>query len=154
MKLLTLLSRRLIAYNKGFNTISYIQKVGMASEVDKAQKAGPFGDTIFGKILRKEIPCEFIHEDEKCVAFHDISPQAPTHFLVIPRKPIAMLSDVEDADEDLLGHLMLVGSRVAKKLGLDNGYRVVINNGRDGAQSVYHLHVHFLGGRQMKWPPG
>uniref|UniRef100_A0A1B0G8D0 HIT domain-containing protein n=1 Tax=Glossina morsitans morsitans TaxID=37546 RepID=A0A1B0G8D0_GLOMM len=154
MKLLTLLSRRLIAYNKGFNTISRIQKVGMASEVDKAQKAGPVGDTIFGKILRKEIPCEFIHEDDKCVAFHDISPQAPTHFLVIPRKPITMLSDVEDNDEDLLGHLMLVGSKVAKKLGLDNGYRVVINNGKDGAQSVYHLHVHFLGGRQMKWPPG
>uniref|UniRef100_A0A1A9VR47 HIT domain-containing protein n=1 Tax=Glossina austeni TaxID=7395 RepID=A0A1A9VR47_GLOAU len=116
----------------------------MATEVGKAQKAGPVGDTIFGQILRKEIPCEFIHEDDKCVAFHDISPQAPTHFLVIPRKPITMLSDVEDVDEDLLGHLMLVGSRVAKKLGLDNGYRVVINNGKDGAQSSFLLYSRML----------
>uniref|UniRef100_A0A1A9W222 HIT domain-containing protein n=1 Tax=Glossina brevipalpis TaxID=37001 RepID=A0A1A9W222_9MUSC len=154
MKLLTLLSRRLIAHNIRFNTIPSLQKLGMSTEVDKAQNAGPAGDTIFGKILRKEIPCEFIYEDEQCVAFHDVNPQAPTHFLVIPRKRITMLSNVEDGDEGLLGHLMSVGSKVAKKLGLDDGYRVVINNGKHGAQSVYHLHLHFLGGRQMKWPPG
>ncbi|XP_013098805.1 adenosine 5'-monophosphoramidase HINT1 [Stomoxys calcitrans] len=126
----------------------------MSSEVDKAQAAAPSEDTIFGKILRKEIPCNFIYEDDKCVAFHDIMAQAPTHFLVIPRKPIAMLSNATEEDESLLGHLMLVGSKVAKDLGLEQGYRVVINNGKDGAQSVYHLHLHFLGGRQMKWPPG
>lgn len=126
----------------------------MSSEVDKAQAAAPSEDTIFGKILRKEIPCNFIYEDDKCVAFHDITAQAPTHFLVIPRKPIAMLSQATAEDESLLGHLMVVGSKVAKDLGLENGYRVVINNGKDGAQSVYHLHLHFLGGRQMKWPPG
>lgn len=129
-------------------------KVGMASEVDKAQSAAPAEDTIFGKILRKEIPCSFIYEDDKCVAFHDINAQAPTHFLVIPRKPIVMLSQANEADSDLLGHLMLVGSKVAKQLGLEDGYRVVINNGKHGAQSVYHLHLHFLGGRQMQWPPG
>ncbi|KAH8341312.1 hypothetical protein KR059_002312, partial [Drosophila kikkawai] len=126
----------------------------MASEVDKAQTAAASEDTIFGKILRKEIPCKFIHEDDKCVAFHDVAPQAPTHFLVIPRKPIAQLSLAEDSDADILGHLMLVGRKVAKDLGLEEGYRVVINNGKHGAQSVYHLHLHFLGGRQMKWPPG
>ncbi|XP_043655893.1 histidine triad nucleotide-binding protein 1 [Drosophila teissieri] len=126
----------------------------MASEVEKSQSAAASEDTIFGKILRKEIPCNFIHEDDKCVAFHDVAPQAPTHFLVIPRKPIAQLSLAEDGDTDLLGHLMLVGRKVAKDLGLQEGYRVVINNGKHGAQSVYHLHLHFLGGRQMQWPPG
>lgn len=91
---------------------------------------------------------------EQCVAFHDISAQAPTHFLVIPRKPISQLSKANEEDKELLGHLMYTGHQVAAKLGLENGYRVVINNGKDGAQSVYHLHLHFLGGRQMKWPPG
>ncbi|KAL7741440.1 hypothetical protein ACLKA6_000765 [Drosophila palustris] len=126
----------------------------MASEVEKAQSAAASEDTIFGKILRKEIPCKFIYEDEKCVAFNDVSPQAPTHFLVIPRKPISQLSLAEDGDAELLGHLMLVGRKVAKEVGLEKGYRVVINNGQHGAQSVYHLHLHFLGGRQMQWPPG
>ncbi|XP_030384278.1 histidine triad nucleotide-binding protein 1 [Scaptodrosophila lebanonensis] len=126
----------------------------MASEVDKAQHAAPSEDTIFGKILRKEIPCKFIYEDDKCVAFNDVAPQAPTHFLVIPKKPIAQLSLAEDGDAELLGHLMLVGRKVAKEVGLEKGYRVVINNGQHGAQSVYHLHLHFLGGRQMQWPPG
>ncbi|KAK7601005.1 hypothetical protein V9T40_008446 [Parthenolecanium corni] len=126
----------------------------MADEVAKAQEAKPSEDTIFGKILRKEIPCKFIYEDDQCVAFHDVSPQAPVHFLVIPRKPISTLSQAEDSDELLLGHLMLVARKVAKDLGLENGFRLVVNNGRDGAQSVYHLHIHILGGRQMKWPPG
>ncbi|CAD7082932.1 unnamed protein product [Hermetia illucens] len=126
----------------------------MSDEVEKAQTASGGGDTIFGKILRKEIPCNLIYEDDKCIAFHDVNPQAPTHFLVIPRKPIAQLSLAEDSDEQLLGHLLIVGRKVAKDLGLGNGYRVVINEGKNGAQSVYHLHLHFLGGRQMKWPPG
>ncbi|XP_017859225.1 PREDICTED: histidine triad nucleotide-binding protein 1 [Drosophila arizonae] len=126
----------------------------MASEVEKAQSAAASEDTIFGKILRKEIPCKFIYEDDKCVAFNDVAPQAPTHFLVIPRKPIAQLSTAEDGDGELLGHLLMVGRKVAKEQGLEKGYRVVINNGQHGAQSVYHLHLHFLGGRQMQWPPG
>ncbi|XP_039439294.1 adenosine 5'-monophosphoramidase HINT1 [Culex pipiens pallens] len=127
----------------------------MSDEVAKAQAADAAAeDTIFGKILRKEIPCTFIYEDDKCVAFHDISAQAPVHFLVIPRKPIAQLSKATEEDEALLGHLMLVGKKVAAEQGMDEGFRVVINDGKNGAQSVYHLHLHFLGGRQMKWPPG
>ncbi|KAJ9593977.1 hypothetical protein L9F63_014618 [Diploptera punctata] len=125
----------------------------MADEVAKAQVARAGGDTIFGKILRKEIPCNFIYEDDQCVAFNDISPQAPTHFLVIPRKPIAQLSHAEDADEQLLGHLLIVARRLAKER-LGNGYRLVVNDGPDGCQSVYHLHIHVLGGRQLGWPPG
>uniref|UniRef100_A0A2M3ZI20 HIT domain-containing protein n=1 Tax=Anopheles braziliensis TaxID=58242 RepID=A0A2M3ZI20_9DIPT len=126
----------------------------MSDEVAKAQAANPAEDTIFGKILRKEIPCSFIYEDDKCVAFNDISPQAPVHFLVIPRKPIAQLSKASEEDAALLGHLMLVGKKLAAEQGLGEGFRVVINDGANGAQSVYHLHLHFLGGRQMKWPPG
>ncbi|XP_076241189.1 histidine triad nucleotide binding protein 1 [Calliopsis andreniformis] len=126
----------------------------MATEVEKAQAAAPGGDTIFGKILRKEIPCNFIYEDDQCVAFHDISAQAPVHFLVIPRKPISQLSKAEDEDEALLGHLMIVARKVAKQQGLNDGFRLVINDGRHGAQSVFHLHLHVLGGRQMQWPPG
>lgn len=90
----------------------------------------------------------------QCVAFHDVNAQAPTHFLVIPRKPISQLSKAGEEDTELLGHLLLTGSKVAAELGLEKGYRVVINDGKDGAQSVYHLHVHFLGNRQMRWPPG
>uniref|UniRef100_A0A1L8EGS2 Putative zinc-binding protein of the histidine triad hit family n=2 Tax=Haematobia irritans TaxID=7368 RepID=A0A1L8EGS2_HAEIR len=153
MTLLNLFSRsRLILRSNCLKTTTPFRI--MSSEVEKAQTAAPSEDTIFGKILRKEIPCNFIYEDDKCVAFHDVNAQAPTHFLVIPRKPIAMLSQATEEDEALLGHLMVVGSKVAKDLGLEQGYRVVINNGKDGAQSVYHLHLHFLGGRQMKWPPG
>ncbi|XP_076632708.1 histidine triad nucleotide binding protein 1 [Colletes latitarsis] len=126
----------------------------MATEVEKAQTATAGGDTIFGKILRKEIPCNFIYEDDQCVAFEDINGQAPVHFLVIPRKPIPQLSKAQDEDEALLGHLMIVARKVAKLQNLDDGFRLVINDGKDGAQSVYHLHLHVLGGRQMKWPPG
>ncbi|XP_007438420.1 histidine triad nucleotide-binding protein 1 [Python bivittatus] len=126
----------------------------MADEIRKAQVAQPGGDTIFGKIIRKEIPAKIIFEDEKCLAFHDISPQAPTHFLVVPKKPIAQLSQVQDTDEDLLGHLIIVGKKCAAELGLTRGYRMVLNEGPDGGQSVYHVHLHVLGGRQMGWPPG
>lgn len=133
-------------------TVCTTQK--MADEVSRAQVAKPGGDTIFGKILRKEIPCNFIHEDDKCVAFHDVNPQAPVHFLVIPRKPIRMLSETDDFDGELLGHLLLTARKVAKEQGLADGYRMVINNGKHGCQSVYHLHLHVLGGRQMEWPPG
>lgn len=90
----------------------------------------------------------------QCVAFNDISAQAPVHFLVIPRKPISQLSKAKEEDKELLGHLLLVGQKVAAQVGLDEGFRVVINDGKNGAQSVYHLHLHFLGKRQLKWPPG
>ncbi|CAB3241789.1 unnamed protein product [Arctia plantaginis] len=124
-------------------------------ELAKAQTASAGGDTIFGKILRKEIPAKFVYEDEQCVAFHDVNPQAPTHILVIPRKPITQLSKADDADEQLLGHLMVAAKKVAIQEGLDkSGFRLVINDGKNGAQSVYHLHVHVLGGRPMHWPPG
>jgi len=127
----------------------------MADEVAKAQTAQAGGDTIFGKIIRKEIPAKIIHEDDQCLAFHDVSPQAPTHFLVIPKKPIAQLSKSEDGDAALLGHLMSVARQCAVKTDIaDSGYRVVINDGKNGAQSVYHLHLHVLGGRQLSWPPG
>merc|ERR1711977_642755 len=95
-----------------------------------------------------------IHEDEKCIAFHDVSPQAPNHFLVIPRLHMPSLSDAHEDDIALLGHLLYVAKVCAEKENLEKGYRIVINNGPDGAQSVAHLHIHVLGGRQMKWPPG
>lgn len=92
--------------------------------------------------------------DLQCVAFEDINPQAPVHFLVIPRKPISQLSKAQDEDESLLGHLINVAQKVAKQKGLTKGFRLVINDGKHGAQSVYHLHLHVLGGRQLQWPPG
>eukprot|EP00053_Salpingoeca_punica_P024829 m.14799 g.14799 ORF g.14799 m.14799 type:complete len:297 (-) comp7229_c1_seq1:1487-2377(-) len=129
-------------------------KPKMSDEKAKAQTAKPGGDTIFGKILRKEIPASIVYEDDQAIAFNDISPQAPTHIVVIPRKPIAQLSQAEDSDEQLLGHLMIVAKKVAQIAKLDKGYRVVVNNGPDGCQSVYHIHLHVIGGRQMNWPPG
>uniref|UniRef100_A0A3Q4I7S3 Histidine triad nucleotide binding protein 2 n=1 Tax=Neolamprologus brichardi TaxID=32507 RepID=A0A3Q4I7S3_NEOBR len=110
--------------------------------------------TIFSKVIDKSIPADIIYEDEKCLAFRDISPQAPVHFLVIPRIPIPRISEAKDDDAELLGHLLVVAKNVAKQESLTEGYRVVINDGKHGAQSVYHLHIHVLGGRQMKWPPG
>jgi len=124
------------------------------SEAEPAQTGRPSGPTIFDKILDGSIPAKFIHEDDKCVAFMDVAPQAPVHFLVIPRKRIAMIEEAEDGDAELLGHLLLAAKKVAKEQGLAKGYRLVINNGVEGAQSVYHLHVHVMGGRVMSWPPG
>jgi histidine triad (HIT) family protein len=111
-------------------------------------------ETIFSKIIDRKIPARIEYEDDRCLAFHDVAPQAPTHVLVIPKKPIPSLADLEPADEALMGHLVLVATRVAAKLGLGDGYRLVVNCGRDGGQSVDHLHVHLLGGRQLRWPPG
>jgi histidine triad (HIT) family protein len=111
-------------------------------------------DTIFGKIIRKEIPANIVYEDELAIAFTDINPQAPVHILVIPKKAIVKLSDAESHDHALMGHLLLTVKRVAQQAGLDNGYRVVINTGADGGQTVDHMHLHILGGRQMSWPPG
>ena len=111
-------------------------------------------DTIFSRIIRREIPARIEYEDDLCLAFHDVAPQAPVHLLVIPKQPIPSLVEVTDADKPLLGHLMAVASSVARKLGLDDGYRLVVNCGRDGGQTVHHLHVHLLGGRSLGWPPG
>ena len=111
-------------------------------------------DTIFGRIVRGEIPAHIEHDDDLCLAFHDVAPPAPTHVLVIPKKPIPSLAEAQDDDERLLGHLVLVATRLARKLGLGDGYRLVVNCGRDGGQSVDHLHVHLLGGRSLGWPPG
>lgn len=111
-------------------------------------------ETIFSKIIRKEIPADIVYEDNLAIAFKDVNPQAPVHILVIPKEPIAKLSDAESKDHALMGHLLLTAKRVAEQVGLADGYRIVINTGPDGGQTVYHLHLHILGGRPMQWPPG
>lgn len=111
-------------------------------------------DTIFGKIIRKEIPADILYEDDEVLAFKDIDPKAPTHFLVIPKKSISQISMAEPEDQALLGKLLLTAQKLAADAGLDQGYRLVINNGPEGGQTVYHLHLHVLGGRSMQWPPG
>ena len=111
--------------------------------------------TLFQKIIDREIPAKIAHEDELCIAIHDINPQAPVHVLVIPKKPIPRIGEAAAADQAVLGHLLLTAGTLAKKLGVaESGYRLVINNGRDGGESVPHLHVHLLGRRPLAWPPG
>jgi histidine triad (HIT) family protein len=111
--------------------------------------------TIFGRILKGEIPAKVVFEDDQVMAFHDVNPQAPVHVLVIPKREIPRLSDTTDGDEALLGHLLVTARNVARTLGFEeDGYRVVLNVGIDGGQSVEHLHVHVLAGRPMDWPPG
>ncbi|MCA9570903.1 MAG: histidine triad nucleotide-binding protein [Myxococcales bacterium] len=111
--------------------------------------------TIFSRILAGEIPCDLVHEDDQCIAFRDIHPQAPVHVLVIPRTPLSGISQATAEHEALLGHLMRVAAEVARKEGLDGrGYRLIVNDGPDGGQSVSHLHIHVLGGRALSWPPG
>jgi histidine triad (HIT) family protein len=113
------------------------------------------GDTIFGKIIRKEIPAKVVYETERVLAFRDINPVAPIHVLVIPKKPIESISAAVQADSEILGELMLAAAEVARQEGLEpGGYRVVTNIGNDGGQTVSHLHLHVIGGRQMLWPPG
>ncbi|MDQ2686885.1 MAG: histidine triad nucleotide-binding protein [Armatimonadota bacterium] len=112
-------------------------------------------DTIFAKIIAREIPADIVYEDEHCLAFRDVSPQAPAHVLVVPKKPIVNLLDAAPDDTLLLGQLMQAAVHVARTLGLaDDGFRVVVNVGPDGGQSVDHLHLHVLGGRHLTWPPG
>jgi histidine triad (HIT) family protein len=111
-------------------------------------------DTIFSKIIRREIPADIVYEDELAIAFRDIHAQAPVHILVIPKKPIPKLADAQPEDQALLGHLLLTVQRIAAQEGLTEGYRTVINTGIDGGQTVYHLHLHILGGRALTWPPG
>ena len=111
--------------------------------------------TIFSKIINKEIKANIIYEDELSIAFSDINPQAPTHILVIPKKEIKKISDINEEDKNLMGHLIFITKKIAEDLKLSkDGYRIVINNGEKGGQVIYHLHIHLLGGRQMKWPPG
>ncbi|MBD1552088.1 HIT domain-containing protein [Pseudomonas typographi] len=111
-------------------------------------------DTLFTKIINREIPAKFIYEDDQVVAFHDIAPQAPVHFLVVPKQHIRTLADVTEQDIPLLGHIVFTAQRLAKELGCEEGFRVVMNTNEDGGQTVYHIHMHVLGQRQMHWPPG
>lgn len=110
--------------------------------------------TLFEKICDKELPASIVYEDEFCLAFKDINPGAPTHVLLVPRKPIPRLCDASAEDQMLLGHLMLTASKVATQLGVGDAFRLAVNNGADAGQSVFHLHLHILGGRPLKWPPG
>ncbi|HXG49231.1 MAG TPA: histidine triad nucleotide-binding protein [Methylomirabilota bacterium] len=111
--------------------------------------------TLFEKIAARQIPAQIVYEDEQVVAFRDINPQAPTHILIVPRKAIPRLAEAASEDQLLLGHLLLKAAEVARLMGLSaGGYRLVINNGKDGGESVPHLHCHILGGRPMGWPPG
>jgi histidine triad (HIT) family protein len=112
-------------------------------------------DTLFGKIIRREIPADIVYEDDEVLAFRDINPQAPVHVLFIPKKPIATLNDAVEADATLIGKLVLAAARWARQQGFaEAGYRCVINCNQDGGQTVYHLHLHLLAGRQLHWPPG
>lgn len=112
-------------------------------------------NNVFARILRKEVPCKVVYEDDRCLAFGDVAPQAPTHVLVIPKEPIATLADATPAQRDLLGHLLWVCGEVARQLGIvEDGFRVVVNNGAGAQQSVFHLHLHILAGRPLAWPPG
>ncbi|XP_020249903.1 14 kDa zinc-binding protein-like [Asparagus officinalis] len=152
-------------WTETINTASYLINRGpsvplehrIPDEKEAALSATPTdGPTIFDKIIKKEIPCTVVYEDEKALAFRDIAPQAPTHILVIPkvRDGLTGLSKAEESHVEILGYLLYIAKLVAKQEGLNDGFRIVINDGPNGCQSVYHLHIHVLGGRQMNWPPG
>lgn len=112
-------------------------------------------ETIFSQIIERKKPAEIIHEDEFVVAFKDINPQAPVHVLIVPRKPIPKLTAAEESDEIILGKMVMVARKIAKDFGLDNGgFRLLMNEGKNGGQTIYHLHFHLLGGRRLMWPPG
>ena len=110
--------------------------------------------TLFQKIIDKEIPADIVYEDDLSLVFKDVNPQAPTHLLIIPKKPIAKVSDMSEEDKDLFGHLMWVAGEVARQTGLDDTFRLVVNNGAKAGQSVFHIHIHLLSGRPLSWPPG
>ncbi len=111
-------------------------------------------DTIFARIIKREIPADIVYEDDTCLAFRDVTPQAPVHILLIPKKGIAKLTDSTTEDQVLLGHLMLMAKVVAEQEGIGDAFRLVVNNGSQVGQTVFHLHLHILGGRAMGWPPG
>ncbi len=110
--------------------------------------------TIFTKIINREIPADIVYEDDLCLAFRDVNPQAPTHVLLIPKKEIPRLVDAMPEDQALLGHLMITANKIAQQLGVGDAFRLAVNNGADAGQSVFHLHLHLLAGRAFKWPPG
>ncbi|KAK1931490.1 Adenylylsulfatase HINT1 [Phytophthora citrophthora] len=129
------------------------------SKADAAAASGAstaVGETIFDKIINGQIPAKIAYEDEQCLAFHDVNPQAPVHILLIPKKRdgLTQLAHSEERHEAVLGHLLYTAKLVAKQQNLDKGFRIVINDGEDGCQSVFHLHLHLLGGRKLGWPPG
>eukprot|EP00899_Mesostigma_viride_P029720 jgi/Mesvir1/9933/Mv06636-RA.1 len=129
----------------------------MSEEAKAREAAGSAQEvTIFDKIVAKQIPADVIYEDDLCMAFRDISPQAPVHTVLIPkvRGNLSQLSKAQESDKELLGHLFYTAQLVAKQEKLDKGFRVVVNDGPEGCQSVYHLHLHIIGGRQLRWPPG
>jgi|TARA_B100000959_G_scaffold284865_1_gene357702 histidine triad (HIT) family protein len=111
-------------------------------------------DTIFGKIINKEIPAEIVYEDDISIAFKDVNPQAPIHILIIPKQFIDMPKNINDEHDSLVGHLFVVASRIAKELDISDGYRLVMNNGENAGQSIFHIHLHMLAGRKLTWPPG
>lgn len=111
-------------------------------------------ETIFSKIVKKQIPADIVYEDDLSLAFRDINPQAPVHILIIPKKPFPKLNDVQISDQELLGHLMIVACKVAEKEGVADAFRLVLNNGAGAGQEVFHIHFHLLAGRSFSWPPG
>ena len=111
-------------------------------------------DTIFQKIIDKELPADIVYEDDSCLAFKDINPVAPVHILIIPKKKIEKISDSNEEDKELLGHLFLVAGDIAKDLGIEDAFRLVVNNGAGAQQTVFHLHIHLIAGREFQWPPG
>ena len=111
-------------------------------------------DTIFSKIIDKEIPADIVYEDEKCLAFRDVNPQAPIHILIIPKQSIAKIADSQIEDCEILGHLLFTAGEIARQEGCGDAFRLVIKNGADAGQTVFHLHVHLLAGRPLSWPPG
>ena len=133
-----------------------MSSVGCGPPGDAAENQGEdMADNIFAKIIRKEIPAKVVYEDDRALAFHDVNPKAPVHVLIVPKQEIARVSEAKPGDEPLLGHLLTVAAEIARKEGIDGtGYRLVINKGAHAGESVPHLHVHLLGGRQMDWPPG
>tara|TARA_B100001013_G_C24439467_1_gene375085 strand:- start:72 stop:413 length:342 start_codon:yes stop_codon:yes gene_type:complete len=111
-------------------------------------------DTLFQKIINREIPAEILYEDDKSLVFKDINPVAPIHFLIIPKRQIEKAADVTQEDQSLMGHLLFVASKIAKQLGVEDAFRLVVNNGKGAQQTVFHLHIHFMAGREFTWPPG
>ena len=111
-------------------------------------------ETIFQKIIDKELPADIVYEDDSCLAFKDINPVAPIHILVIPKKRIEKISDSNTEDKELLGHLFLVAGNIARDLGIEDAFRLVVNNGAEAQQTVFHLHIHLIAGREFNWPPG
>ncbi len=111
-------------------------------------------DTLFARIIDRRIPADIVYEDDLCLAFRDANPQAPVHILLVPKKPLDMLSNATAGDEALLGHMLLAAGKIARQLKIDGAFRLVINNGKEGGQAVFHLHMHIMAGRKFRWPPG